>query len=277
MLRNTAAAALALLLAMPAEAQDADTVIATVNGTEITLGELIVARQRLPQQFAQLPDDQLLDGLVEQLIQQQLLADELEADPKRLELALMNEARSLRAGEVVTKVTEEAVTEEAIQAAYEAATAELEPVTEWNASHILVETEEEAQAIKEEIEGGADFAETAQAKSTGPSGPNGGELGWFGPGQMVTPFEEAVQTLEPGGLSDPVQTQFGWHIVTLNDQRERPIPTIDELRPQLVGQVQQEAFQATIDGLIEAAEIERSVPEGLNPGVLSDLSIIAGD
>jgi len=231
------AAALGLVLALPVAAQDADadTVVATVNGTEITVGHMIVARATLPDQYKQLPDDVLFRGILDQLIQQTALSASLTTEPpKRVELSLENERRSLLAGEVVETVLAEDVSEEALQAAYDEKYAAVDASEEYNASHILVETEEEAKAIKEQLDGGADFAEMAKEKSTGPSGPNGGALGWFGTGMMVPPFEAAVIAMKPGDISDPVKTQFGWHIVTLLETRKKEAPSLDEVREELM-------------------------------------------
>lgn len=252
----------------------ADTVVATVNGTDITLGEMIITRQQLPEQYQDLPNETLFSGILDQLVQQQLLADALEDTPARIGIALANEERALRAGEVVQDLYADAVTEEAIQAAYEARVADMDESMEWNASHILVETEEEAAEIKTLVEDGADFAETAQDRSTGPSGASGGELGWFGPGQMVAPFEEALGGMETGDISDPVQTQFGWHIVRLNDTRAQEAPSLDELRPEIVSQLQQEAVQARLDELSEAAQVDRSVPDQVDPSVLGNTGLL---
>ena len=252
----------------------ADTVVATVNGTEITLGEMIITRQQLPEQYQQLPNETLFSGILDQLVQQQLLADALEDAPARIGIALANEERALRAGEVVQDIYAEAVTEEAIQAAYEARVADMDESMEWNASHILVETEAEAAEIKTLVEDGADFAETAQERSTGPSGSSGGELGWFGPGQMVAPFEEALTGMQTGDVSDPVQTQFGWHIVKLNDTRMQEAPSLDDLRQEIVGQLQQEAVQARLDELSETAQVDRSVPDQVDPSVLGDTGLL---
>jgi len=237
----------------------AETVVASVNGSEITLGQLIMLRSQLPAQYQQLPDDVVFNGLVEQLVNQQLLADTLEVEPKRVGIALTVETRSLRAGEVVNTLTSAPVSDEEIQAAYDTRFEGVEPDTEFNASHILVETEEEANEIKTMVDDGADFAETAQERSTGPSGPSGGELGWFGVGMMVPEFEAAVMTLEAGEVSAPVQTQFGWHVVQLNETRQTELPTLDDLRSELVSEIQQQTLNTMITGLTEVAEI--TLPE----------------
>lgn len=233
----------------------ASTVVATVNGSEITLGQLIMLRSQLPPQYQQLPDDVVFNGLVEQLVQQQLLADTLEEEPARLGIALAIEARSLRAGEVVNTINQNAVTEEALQAAYDARFADAQPEKEYNASHILVETEEDAVEVRGLIEDGADFADTAREKSTGPSGPSGGELGWFGAGMMVAPFEAAVMEMEDGEVSVPVQTQFGWHIIKLNESRIPEAPTLDEVRSELVAEIQQIAIETRLAELTDTADL----------------------
>ncbi|MBO29393.1 MAG: peptidylprolyl isomerase, partial [Rhodobacteraceae bacterium] len=178
-----ATAAVATVLALPLAAQDdagpkADTVVATVNGTDITVGHMIVARAALPPQYQELPDDVLFTGILDQLIQQAALADTFEGDlPARVTLSLENEKRSLTAGEVIEKMMADPLPEADVQAAYDEQFGSAEPGQEFNASHILVETEEEAREIMETVKGGADFAETAKEKSTGPSGPGGGSLG----------------------------------------------------------------------------------------------------
>lgn len=252
----------------------ADTAVATVNGSQITLGQLILLRSQLPEQYKQLPDDVVFNGLLEQLVQQQLLADTVEDEPARVAIALANEARSLRAGEAVNIINETSVSEEALQAAYDARFEGLEPTQEFNASHILVETEEAAQAVKDMIDGGADFAETARAESTGPSGPSGGELGWFGPGMMVAPFEEAVMAMEAGTVSGPVQTQFGWHIIKLNEVRTPEAPTLDELRGELAAEVQQAAIETRLAELAEGAEIVMPEEGQFDYSIIQNLQLL---
>lgn len=269
------ASALTAAAATPGFAQSADDVVATVNGTDITLGEMIITRSQLPEQYQQLPPAVLFDGVLQQLIQQQLLADALEEVPPRVGIALRNEERSLRAGEEVTRVAEEAVTEEALQQAYEARFADADPVTEYNASHILVETEEEALALVEEARAeGADFAALAQENSTGPSGPSGGSLGWFGPDAMVAPFQQAVAAMEPGTVSEPVQTQFGWHVIRLNETRIAEAPSLDSLRAELTQEIQSAAVEARLADLEAQAEISRPDAAAFDPSVLGDLSLL---
>ena len=267
--------ALAAAVALPVAAQDepnVDTVVATVNDTEITLGHMMVARATLPQQYQQLPDEVLFKGILDQLVQQTALADSYTGElPRRVTLSIENETRSLTAGEAVEGIMAEAVSDEELQAAYDAEYKDAEPGQEFNASHILVESEEEAKAIKEELDGGADFAEVAREKSTGPSGPSGGTLGWFGPGMMVPEFEEAVAGMEADSISDPIKTQFGWHVIKLNETRTTEAPELDEVREELETQIRQTKVQEAIEGLTEAAEVDRSGADGIDPTVLKNV------
>ena len=260
----------------PAPTGDPAAVVATVNGTDITLGQMMIARAQLPQQYDQFPPDVIFQGVLDQMVQQQLLADSLTEVPARVDWAMANEERSLRAGEVITDLTDTAVTDEAIQAAYDemTAAATANPVKEWNASHLLVETEEEAAAAQERINGGEDFATVATEVSTGPSGPNGGELGWFGPGQMVGEFETAVQGMEPGDVSGPVKTQFGWHIIKLNDTREKPVPPLEEVRGEIVSGLQEQVILSKIEELKAAADITLPEADAFDPAVLTNLSLL---
>ncbi|MDJ0826312.1 MAG: peptidylprolyl isomerase [Rhodobacter sp.] len=272
-----AGAALVLVAAQPAAAQEvgAGTVVATVGGQEITIGHMIVMLQGLPQQDQQLPDAELFEGILERLIQQAAVSQAATELSPGTELRLENERNALIASTVVDRLAKGIrVEDRAIQAAYDRRFANFTPVREYNASHILVETEEEAQAIVAELDGGADFAETAKLKSTGPSGPGGGALGWFGPGRMVPEFEAAVKALEVGQVSAPVQTQFGWHVILLNDSRLPEVPTVEQMRQELANEVWLDAMRAGIAEMVEAAGVDRRDVSGIDPSVLRDQDLV---
>ena len=254
----------------------ADTVVATVNGTDITLGHMILLKQRLPEQYRQLPGDVLFEGILDQLVQHALLGGVVESLPLSARLTLENEERALRANEEVQRVASAAATAEALQEAYDRAYGSVEPQTEYNASHILVATEEEAQALAAELEGGADFATLAMERSTGPSGPAGGELGWFARGAMVPPFDAAVAAMEAGAISDPVQTQFGWHVIKLNETRIKDVPAIAEVQGELLGGIQRAAIESRLEELRAGADISRMTADDIDPVVLDDLSLVDG-
>lgn len=268
---------LVAFLALPvvAEPPNADTVVARVNGVEIKLGHMIVARASLPEQYQQLPADMLYQAILDQLIQQSALSQVGSGDvPLHVQLSLDNERRSLLAADVIEDVLAGAVTESDVQAAYDARYADGFGGDEYNASHILVETEEEAAMIKVELDAGAGFAVIAKERSTGPSGPNGGELGWFGTGQMVPEFEAAVVALEPGQVSDPVQTQFGWHVIVLNDKRKAEAPAMDEVREEITGELMRAAVESKVAELTAGATIERPEVEDLTPELLLNIDLV---
>lgn len=270
------ATAMAMTMALPVAAQDvsSSTVVATVNGAEITMGHMIAARIALPEQYQSLPDDVLYQGLMEQLIQQLVLSQAAGDASNRVQIQLENERRALIAGEMIDGVLSAAVNDETLQAAYDAQYANAEPAKEYNASHILVETEAAAKDLIAQLADGADFAELAKANSTGPSGPNGGELGWFGAGMMVKPFEDAVVTLQAGEVSAPVQTQFGWHVIILNETRMQGAPAMEDVRDELIALVQNNAVETAIAALTATATIERTDVADIDPATLRNETLI---
>ncbi len=146
-------------------------------------------------------------------------------------------------------------TEEQIKTFYEAEYAS-QSNTEYKARHILVKTEDEAKALIQELDGGADFAEMAKAKSTGPTGKNGGDLGWFDANQMVKPFADAVTAMDKGSYSkQPVQTQFGWHVILLEDTRQSEAPTLDSVHNEIVTKLQQQALAGYMQDLRSESKI----------------------
>ena len=270
-------AALAVAAAGAAWAEDptADTVVATVNGKDITLGHMIAMRESLPPQYLQLDDKTLFDGILDQMIQQEALAEVAEADiRKRDTLTLDNQRRGYLAGVTMDETATAAVTDEAVQALFDEKYAAQEPGKEYTAAHILVATEDEAKAIKAELDGGADFAAIATEKSTDRgSASAGGDLGWFGVGMMVKPFEDAVLAMKKGEVSAPVESQFGWHIIKLNDERTAAKATIEDVRAELEGELQGRAVEAKVTELTAAAKVEKTA-EGIDPAILKKIELI---
>ena len=268
MKRLLVSAAISLSLAAPVAAQDASTVLATVNGTDITLGHLIAMRAMLPAQYQELPDEVLYNGMLDQLIQQEVVADSLRgSEDARTKLTMENEDRAFLASVAIDAIAFDTIADADVQTLYDANFADAGGDLEWNASHILVATEEEAQNLIDQLNDGADFVALAQEFSTGPSGPNGGALGWFGAGMMVPEFETAVAGLEAGEISAPVQTQFGWHVVKLNESRISAPPALEDVRADLEEELRRQRVDAYLAELTEAAEIAR-------PEVEIDMSLI---
>ncbi len=271
------AGAFGLAMAMPGTAQDvtADTVVATVEGRDITVGHMIAMSLNLSEEQRQLPPEVIFNGILERLIQQEAVGQQRSNLSRYSELHLENERRSLFAREALTEIAETvSVSDDEIEEAYEANFANFSPSTEFNASHILVESEEAAQEVLSELENGADFAELAKERSTGPTGPNGGNLGWFGLGQMVPEFENAVVALDRGQVGGPVQTQFGWHVIVLMDVRESSPPALEDVRQQLREQVWQQKLAVEVRAIVEAARKEIRDMSGIDPSILGDASLI---
>ncbi len=251
----------------------AETVVATVNGIDITVGHIVALGARLPQEYQSLDTQTLFDGILDQLIQQSLLAARVDSSSKALKYAIENESRALLATEAINDIGNTAVTEQAVLAAYKDQYTDIERAQDFSVSHILVETEDVAKAIVVELEGGADFAETAKEKSIGPSKVDGGDLGWISTGQTVAPFEEAVRTLEPGQVSAPTQTQFGWHIIKLAEFRDAVPPALTEVREAIEADLSDKAIEASMRILDEGATIVR-MDDVIDAGVVSDATLL---
>jgi peptidyl-prolyl cis-trans isomerase C len=269
----------AFTAAAPAVAQEdaptLDTVVATVGDREITLGHMLALRITLPEQYNQIPSDILFKGVLDQIVQQELLSQTHEGALSDVsQLRLDNERRAITAAEVIGKITEGAVTEEALQQAYDNEYDEAAEETEYRASHILLETENEARALIGEIAGGANFAALAQEHSTGPSGPSGGDLGWFSEGMMVPEFENAVTGLEVGEVSEPVQTQFGWHVIKLNETRAKARPDLAEVRDELADTLRRQSLDAEVARIEAGMKVDRSGSEGMDAALINRFDLL---
>ena len=251
-----------------------ETVVVTVNGKDITVGHVIALANRLPDRFKQLPDIDLFKGVVDQLIQQSLLSHEVDADSKAIRLSIENEIRALLATVALGEVEDAATTDELIEKAYNDQYSDATGTQEFNAAHILVKTENEAKDLVTKLESGVDFAQLAKAKSTGPSGPNGGALGWFGLGQMVPQFEQAVVIMDIGAISPPVKTQFGWHVIKLNEKREKPAAPLVDVRAQLIERLQAVAVEKYLNNIELTADIKRS-DRKFDPSIIRQSKLLA--
>ncbi|MCA2011507.1 peptidylprolyl isomerase [Pararhodobacter sp. CCB-MM2] len=275
--RFAAATAVFAAFAVPAMAQDASTVLARVGDTEITLGHAIALRSQLPQQFAQVPDETLFPAIVQQLIEQEVIAQSTEGSLTHAqEIMLENETRNFLANAALMDVAQEAVTDESIAAAYEAFAAEYnegDPVTEYHAAHILVRTEEERDQVVAALAEGREFADVAREFSIDGSAQQGGDLGWFPAGVMIPDFQAAVEALEPGQVSEPVQTRFGWHVIQLQEIRDASAPALADVREELVAEIQREATRTYIDGLSANTTVE-DLSEGVDVNLLSDMTLL---
>lgn len=235
--------------------------LATINGIEINQADLDAAAEELDAAFGQLPEDekqtQILDFLVNMILisEEAAKGDITETEEFKARMEFLR--RRVLMQTLLDSEGAKGVTDEAAKTFYDEAVARAEPQVEVGARHILVETEEKAKEVLEEINGGKDFAEAAIEHSTGPSGPNGGDLGTFTRGRMVPEFETVAFDLEPGEVSDPVQTQFGWHLIKVESREEMAPPPFEEVRGQIDNALRERAQAALLDRLLSDATIER--------------------
>ena len=240
---------------LSAEEVSEKTVLATVNGENITIGNVISFRSRLSEEYQSIEDNVLFDGILKQLIQQIILSQNVNSNSRKIKYALENQTRAFLSQELLGNLSEVEIVESEIKSLYEDFLVGVKEQKEFNASHILVETEGEAKKILESLKNGIDFSELAKKHSTGPSGAKGGALGWFGEGAMVPEFENAVTKLSVDEVSLPVVTQFGWHIIKLNEIRIMPIPGIEEIREDLITEIKKKKIEIEMNKLIDAADV----------------------
>jgi peptidyl-prolyl cis-trans isomerase C len=258
-----ATALFAALPAGPARAQS-DPVIAKVNGVEIHESDLTMAEEDVGQnqQVQALTGDAKRDYLVSYLADVILAAKAAEGkkvnDQKEFKSRLAFIRNKLLMETLLQEEGKAALTPEAMKKVYDEAVKSMGAEQEVRARHILVPTEEEAKAVLVEIKKGTDFAELAKQKSKDPgAAAEGGDLGYFGKEQMVPEFAEVAFKLEKGQVSDPVKTQFGWHIIKVEDKRTKPVPEFDKVKEQVETYVVRKAQADYIHKLQESAKIER--------------------
>jgi peptidyl-prolyl cis-trans isomerase C len=255
-----------LALSLPAHAQQAapaqDPVVAIVDGTEVHRSEVEAVARALPEQYRQVPLPQIYGMLLDRAIDFRLLANAAEeqdlAEDPDVQTALDQARAGVLRDAFVRQQIEEGMTEDRLRARYEEVKSEEGfSQEEVQARHILVGSEAEAQEVIAELEGGADFATVAEERSIGPSAPQGGDLGFFRREQMVPEFAEAAFALEPGERTEePVQTQFGWHVIEVVDRR-MGTPSFEETEPRLRQELAREIVLALVADLRDEAEIER--------------------
>lgn len=244
---------------MPSAANEA--IVATVNGKNITEADVRLAEAEIGSDLGSLPEATKRRVLVEYLIENQLFAEAAEGD----KLASSAEfdgrmqywrRRALR-DTYFDKSVKDAVSETDARRFYDEQVKQLKPEVEVQARHILVESEDKAKEIAEKIAHGADFAEMAKEHSKDPGTKDeGGSLGYFSRGQMVPQFEEAAFKLEKGDISQPVQTQFGWHLIQVEDRRERQPPDFSAIKDRLMASMMHRKAQEVAASLRGKANIE---------------------
>lgn len=261
-LLSTAALCVAatLMAAQPLRADD-NPILAKVNGSEIRLSDVTAAEKDIGPSLAQLDPASRQASVVQLLIDLKLVAKAAEdkkiADTPDFKQKLAFTRSRLLMDTLLDQEGKAAVTDAALKQVYDDAAKQIASEQEVHARHILVETEDQAKEIIAELKKGADFAELAKKKSKDPGASDGGDLGFFTKDQMVPEFSAAAFALEPGKISDPVKSQFGWHIIKVEEKRARKAPPFDQVKPQLEAFVIRKAQAEYVAKLRADAKIER--------------------
>ncbi len=241
-----------------------DPVVAKVNGVDIRRSEVLLTIEALPEQYRGVPPDALFVPVLERMIDGKILAQAAEkakvADDPAVKKRLAATRERVLQDVYLTREVEKGLTDAKLRAEYDKSVKNQPPVEEVKARHILVKTEAEAKAAIEEVNKGADFAEVSKKRSTGPSANNGGDLGYFTKDQMVPEFANAAFALKKGEVTKtPVQTQFGWHVIKVEDRRAAPAPTFEEKREEIRTGLAEAAVQTVIGDLRKSAKVEQMV------------------
>jgi peptidyl-prolyl cis-trans isomerase C len=253
--------AMVLLAGSPVHAEDANPVLAKVNGSEIRQSDVTLAEEELGQSLAQMDPATKKENVLSFLIDMKIVSKAAEdkkienSDEFKKRLAF---ARSrLLMDNLLATEGKAATTDEAMKKVYDDASKQITSEEEVHARHILVPTEEEAKKVEDELKKGADFAELAKKESKDPGASDGGDLGFFTKEQMVPEFSKVAFSLEPGKISDPVKTQFGWHIIKVEEKRPRKAPDFAQVKPQIEQYVTRKAEADYVAKLRQTAKVER--------------------
>ncbi|WP_315723928.1 MULTISPECIES: peptidylprolyl isomerase [unclassified Bradyrhizobium] len=253
--------ALSLLVAPARAADDANPVLAKVNGAEIRKSDVTLAEEELGPSLAQMDpatkDENVLSFLIDMKLVAKAAEDKKVGDSEDFKKRLAFTRNRLLMDSLLASEGKAATTPDSMKKVYEEASKQIGGEQEVHARHILVETEDEAKAVKAELAKGADFAELAKKKSKDPGASDGGDLGFFTKEQMVPEFANVAFAMEPGKISDPVKTQFGWHIIKVEEKRNRKPPEFDQVKSQIETYVTRKAQADYVSKLREAAKIER--------------------
>jgi peptidyl-prolyl cis-trans isomerase C len=256
----TGVLAIAMFASLPLRAED-NPVLVKVNGAEIRQSDVALAEEELGPSLAQMDPTTKKENVLAFLIDMKIVAKA--AEDKKIEDRPDFKARlaftrnRLLMDNLLAAEGKAATTDEAMKKVYQEAAKQIEGEQEVHARHILVESEDEAKAIEAELKKGADFAELAKKKSKDPGAADGGDLGFFTKDQMVPEFSTVAFALEPGKISDPVKSQFGWHVIKVEEKRSRKAPDFDQVKAQIETYVTRKAQAEYVAKLRESAKVER--------------------
>jgi peptidyl-prolyl cis-trans isomerase C len=258
------ACACAIFMSAPigaSRAQDSDQVVARVNGVDIHESDITFAEEEIGGNMPSIPPEQKRDYLINYLVDVVVLSQAAEKqkldDRPNVKHRLAFDRNRLLMEMLLQDAGKSALSDAAEHQVYDDAVKQAKSEQEVHARHILVPTEDEAKAILAQLKGGADFAALAKEKSKDPGAAEGGDLGYFTKEQMVPEFAEVAFKLDKGQLSDPVKTQFGWHIIKVEDKRVKPTPAFEQVKPQIDNYVAHRAQAELVEKLRKSATVER--------------------
>jgi peptidyl-prolyl cis-trans isomerase C len=257
----TGCLALVLLAGLPVRAEEANPVLAKVNGSEIRQSDVALAEEELGPSLAQMDPstkkDNVLSFLIDMKIVSKAAEDKKVENNEDFKKRLAFTRSRLLMDSLLATEGKAATTDEAMKKVYEDASKQITGEQEVHARHILVETEDDAKAVEEDLKKGADFAELAKKKSKDPGASDGGDLGFFTKDQMVPEFSAVAFALEPGKISDPVKSQFGWHVIKVEEKRNRKAPDFAQVKSQIETYVTRKAQADYVAKLRQTAKVER--------------------
>ena len=251
-----------------AQNQISEGTVATVDGIAITYNDVSLVEDELMAVYGQLPEEQRFQTLVGYMVNR-ILASEaakkagLENDTDVAKIKAFLERKALQ-DVYIAKMLTERVREEDVTAYYDKEIKNGPVEEEVRARHILLDNRDAADAVVADLDNGADFAALAKERSKGPSGPSGGDLGYFSKQSMVQAFSDAAFKLAAGETSPPVQTQFGWHVIRVEDRRNRPVPPLDQVRDQIYQLLISEAQRDIYDEMRAKASVDLVDMPGLS-------------
>jgi peptidyl-prolyl cis-trans isomerase C len=242
-------------------AQDADAVVARVNGVEIRASDVALAEEDLGSNLQQLPPESKREQVIGYLSDVILVAQAAEAkklaDTPEFQRRMAHARNRLLMETMLQSEAKAATSDEAMRKTYDEAAKQMGGEKEVHARHILVDTEDEAKAIAAELKKGGDFAELAKRSKEPNAAERAGDLGYFTKDQMVPAFSEAAFALEPGKISEPVKSEFGWHVIKVEDKRDRPVPPFEQVKGQIETYLVRKSQADFVGKLRQGAKIER--------------------
>jgi len=244
-----------------------DPVVANVDGTKITYSQVMEAKSSLPKQYQSIPEEKLLPILINQAVDTYLINKAAqaagEAEKPEVKKAIAKAAEEIVAQSYLFAKVKDVLTDAAVKAKYDEVVKNFPQEKEVHLRHILVDNEDTAKAVIKALKGGADFKKLAQTKSKDATAKEGGDLGYFRKSELPEALGEAAFALKPGSFSEkPIQTDFGWHVIKVDEIRDAKPPKFDEVQNELKALLTQEAVVALLKDLRAKAKIEMFDKQG---------------